>query len=841
MRGSFHTARARAARLSGHLIRRWFPVLTGARLSSRQVETKRVAKLYRLLWCGHAQYALKELHGLKNRHADAKWALARWYAFSGDYKRALDEMNSAKAALADDWGCGHWLLEITILLELGRVGEAEQTLQAALAALGELPEICFIAANVLKAGAGTGQDSIVSDRQRLYWLNKPFAAAGLTALEVAEAKGRLSFSNFATAPVATDPAASQAKISVIMPAYNAAETLPAALRSVLAQSWDNLEVLVIDDASADNTWSILESFSITDRRVKPLRHEKNRGAYGARNTGLRHATGDFVTINDADDWTHPERLAVQAKHLLTTGAAMNTTQSARVHSDLSVRVKLPNCTALHECIGSLMARRVDVAGLGGWDEPRFNADDEFHDRFQKAYGAERNLLYPEVPLTLQLVRGDSLTACPVTGIPTIKYGARRQYREAARHWLEVETSKVGRPPIMTHSERAFPIPTICKTKQTDRMRYDVVYISDFSRSGERSIFTAHMLDAGHRLGLSQAGFHWPSLKAANRRVDRYMRARFHDKVADVIVAGENVDCDAVVIYDPAILIHTPDPLPNVRAGACVVIADRSPRTAYENNRLVPVADYDIDRAIDSARTLFGIEPVVAPVSPMVRRDLAAMSACPQLTKQDWAPLVGRSVIRQSGSVSDIYRLPIIGGYCGPGVWQAKELREVLCADEACEVRIFGNAKIARSPKADWPGNWTLLPKHDLQEFLTALDFCICYPRRDGSGLIGLVPTEAMAAGIPVILPSRVRSLYGEAAIYTDPGGVFRTISEYWRNDWAYQEQVERGRRYIESHCSNGSLAERLSPYVRALSSRTAGEVDYNRLREPPGISMDQRF
>jgi hypothetical protein len=829
------TARACAHILSTVLMRRWFPA---ALRGSRQLGRKRVPKLDRLLWCGHAPYALKELHALKNHHADAKWSLARWYAFNGDYQRAFDEMNSAKTAL-DVWSCGHSLLEVTILLELGRVGEAERALQAALVAVGEVPEICFLAANVL-AQAGVGQDPSELDRQRLSWLNKPFVATRLALLQMAEADRRLSFWNFSTLPGAPDLAAGQAKISVIMPAYNAAETLPASLRSVLAQSWDNLEVLVIDDASTDSTWSIIEGFGIADRRVKPLRHGENRGAYGARNTGLRHATGDFVTINDADDWVHPERLAVQAKHLLATGAAMNTTKSARVHADLSVRVKLPNCTVLHECIGSLMARRVDMASLGGWDEPRFNADDEFYDRFQKVYGTKRNLLYPDAPLTLQLVRDDSLTACPVTGIPTIKYGARRQYREAARYWLEVETTKAGRPPIMTQTERAFPIPTICRTKRTDPLRYDVVYISDFSRSGEGTIFTAHMFDAGHRLGLSQAGFHWPSLKAANRRVDSYIRARFHDKVADAIVAGENVNCDAVVIYDPAILIHAPDPLPNVRAGACVVIADRSPRAAYEKNRLVPVVDYDIDRAIDSARTLFGIEPVVAPVSPIVRSDLAAMSACLQLTKQDWTPLVGRSAKRQSQSVPDINRLPIMGGYCGPGVWQAKELREVFCADQACEVQIFGNAKTL-PPKDEWPGNWTLLPasKHELQEFLAALDFCICYPRRDGSGLVGLVPIEAMAAGIPVILPPRLRRLYEEAAIYADPPDVFRMVSAFWRNQSAYQLQVERGLRYIESHCSVESLAERLGPYVRSLRSRAAGEVDYNRLRETPGTSMRQ--
>jgi glycosyltransferase involved in cell wall biosynthesis len=90
-----------------------------------------------------------------------------------------------------------------------------------------------------------------------------------------------------------------------MPAYDAQGTIAIAIESVLNQTWSNLELIVVDDGSGDHTWEVLQSFAARDPRVLVLRHEQNRGAYAARNTALRHATGDLVTVNDADDGCIP--------------------------------------------------------------------------------------------------------------------------------------------------------------------------------------------------------------------------------------------------------------------------------------------------------------------------------------------------------------------------------------------------------------------------------------------------------------------------------------------------------------------------------------------------------
>lgn len=97
-------------------------------------------------------------------------------------------------------------------------------------------------------------------------------------------------------------------VSVILPAYNAAETVPRALDSLLVQSLRSFEVLVVDDASTDATADRVGSYARIDSRVVLLRRAENAGAAAARNMGFTHAKGKWVALLDADDAYTPERL-----------------------------------------------------------------------------------------------------------------------------------------------------------------------------------------------------------------------------------------------------------------------------------------------------------------------------------------------------------------------------------------------------------------------------------------------------------------------------------------------------------------------------------------------------
>lgn len=98
-----------------------------------------------------------------------------------------------------------------------------------------------------------------------------------------------------------------------MPVFNGAQWLSAAVESVLAQTLSNIEVLIVDDASVDDTARIAERFAARDPRVQLLRQETNQGQAAARNLALAQARGAWVAPVDADDEIHPDRLRLLAE------------------------------------------------------------------------------------------------------------------------------------------------------------------------------------------------------------------------------------------------------------------------------------------------------------------------------------------------------------------------------------------------------------------------------------------------------------------------------------------------------------------------------------------------
>ncbi len=99
------------------------------------------------------------------------------------------------------------------------------------------------------------------------------------------------------------------EISVIIPVYNGRDTIMRAVNSVLAQSYQDFELLIIDDCSSDNPQDLLSE--LDDKRICYIRHEKNKGAASARNTGIMNAKGKYVAFLDADDLWSKDKLQKQ--------------------------------------------------------------------------------------------------------------------------------------------------------------------------------------------------------------------------------------------------------------------------------------------------------------------------------------------------------------------------------------------------------------------------------------------------------------------------------------------------------------------------------------------------
>ena len=106
-------------------------------------------------------------------------------------------------------------------------------------------------------------------------------------------------------------------VSVVIPAYNRAALIGESLESVYAQTYEPLEVIVVDDGSSDDLASALSPY--LDRGLRLIRHEVNKGAPAARNTGIAEAKGEFIAFLDSDDLWEPDKTARQVSALLASG------------------------------------------------------------------------------------------------------------------------------------------------------------------------------------------------------------------------------------------------------------------------------------------------------------------------------------------------------------------------------------------------------------------------------------------------------------------------------------------------------------------------------------------
>lgn len=129
-------------------------------------------------------------------------------------------------------------------------------------------------------------------------------------------------------------------ISVVIPAYNRAATIENCVRSVQGQTYQNLEVIVVDDGSRDATIEIVERLAREDARIRLVRHERNRGAQAARNSGIYAAKGSWIAFLDSDDQFLPHSLEARLTFVLKYEAEF-------VHSDCTI-IDVDGSTRLYD-------------------------------------------------------------------------------------------------------------------------------------------------------------------------------------------------------------------------------------------------------------------------------------------------------------------------------------------------------------------------------------------------------------------------------------------------------------------------------------------------------------
>ena len=125
-------------------------------------------------------------------------------------------------------------------------------------------------------------------------------------------------------------------VSVNITTYNRAELLPRCIESVLAQSYENMEIIIVDDCSSDETSEVIKRYVEKSDQIEHIRHEENRGLPAARNTGWKNSNGKYIAFMDDDDvWIDEDKIAKQVNILENTtnrNLALVST-SVRLHQD----------------------------------------------------------------------------------------------------------------------------------------------------------------------------------------------------------------------------------------------------------------------------------------------------------------------------------------------------------------------------------------------------------------------------------------------------------------------------------------------------------------------------
>lgn len=190
-------------------------------------------------------------------------------------------------------------------------------------------------------------------------------------------------------------------VSILMPAYNCEKYIRQALDSVLAQTYQNWELLAADDASRDGTRKILDHYAARDKRIRTYHQDKNKGYLKTWNRLLFLAQGDYITFQDADDWSAPERLETLLRALQEhpeVGAVGSNYQKVSADGTVQYTSQLETSPeAIHtlmperfDFVGSgLLIRRVVCDTIGGYDEifDRIGSEDLYWGyRISEAFG-----------------------------------------------------------------------------------------------------------------------------------------------------------------------------------------------------------------------------------------------------------------------------------------------------------------------------------------------------------------------------------------------------------------------------------------------------------------------
>lgn len=671
----------------------------------------------------------------------------------------------------------------------------------------------------------------LSEEQRLEILSRTYREAGFVGLEKADPDAPLSLGNLRGAGkyAVRGVGGGGPLVSIIVPCFDAEDTIEFAVHSLLEQTYRRTEVLVVDDGSSDRTVTIVDQMCQRDGRVRLIVMDQNAGAYVARNAGLAQARGDLVTVHDADDYAHPQQIATQvAYHRRAASTIATIVQRIRVDDELVLRSSIARSSP------TMMLETEVATAMGGWQALRMNADTEFTERFQRAHGkGALRTIKNAVPFTLARMAERNLTA---DGPRSLKYvvhasGVRDHYQEAFRAWHASDRFTPVAPGVAGNTP--FPLPRLIDAALRDSpttRHVDVVLMSDLVLPGGTTSANIREIRALRAAGKTVGLINHP-------RFPERIRLDINRKYWDVIdgdavrllTVGEHVSTDLLVCIHPPMAAHLADELPGVRAERAVLVVNQAPRRLYDGSDL-DLRYYELDKVVANLEERFEVPFVVAPLSPSIRQILAEAHAEElarvRLSDEDWLVCLDADDWPRPARRAADGRI-VIGRHSRDGIEKWPENPTDLLGAypdvDPFEVRVLGGANIPRKTIGRRPANW-LVHKFDTidpREFIAGLDVYSYFTHSTMVEAFGLAPLEALAVGVPLVTSPKFEPIFGDAAIYCAPTDVPQVVTALLADPASYAEQVSRGLALVRDHYSFAAHVGRVSR-ISGLAPNRAG-------------------
>jgi len=604
------------------------------------------------------------------------------------------------------------------------------------------------------------------------------------------------------------------KVSIIMPTFSPGPGIRTAIRGLLEQTWQNLEIIIVDDASPMEYLGVFSDLGQADDRIRVIHQEQNTGAYVARNAGLMEATGEFITTADDDDWSHPDKIASQVSALIADSFLVATTSGhIRTTEELEFRRVNSSPKYLQMNYSSLMFRREIVDEIGGWDTVNRGADSEFFMRMTKYYGSDRLKHLRDKPLAFSRVWDGSLTSGEMYRgfIGT----ARVLYLWAIRQW-HWEVGKLDRKPTRALGDaRPYAVPSTMEAgkRNQDLGLFDVIYVTDFFRQAKAVNYVLkEMQTLSDEFRVGYIHLDSPRTDKPEGFPKELFSLQLQGKVTQVSLE-DTAETKLLVVYDAAIGMFTDRLGSNVKAHQGVVVERELPELSGAARRSATefvTSLKNLDRTFDVTFQLVG-------ATTKDQENLEAKVPATRHLSDDliWYPHVDYSpekIVIPTGK-------PVVGfhSYGNKYRWpKDRELFNSIYRSELYETAFFGQIQPAMAAYGeDVFSEFHIVDEKQvsLQDFLRGIDFWLYYPHTKLQDNIWEPVLSALEAGKVVLLPPRLAPIYGTAATYAEPEQLEQVISSFIQKPEAYRNQVKKAQHIISSRYSGDRLIQR----VRALT------------------------